>query len=120
MVDLSWNRFSLIPQNTPFPSPRYQAPTLAPEPVEQIPSASLLPPVKQVDPAVVNQTQPAQEALLLTGTMLIGKKRVALINGEGYEVGDFIDNKEIVNITLEKVELLSNGKMTTLHVRPKP
>lgn len=119
LVDLSWNRFPSISPHAPFPFRSYQPASVATAPLEKNAPASL-PAIRQNNPAVINKSAAAQEALVLTGTMMIGKTRVALINGENYEIGDSIDNKKIVNITLEKVELLkNNGEITTLHVRRK-
>lgn len=57
--------------------------------------------------------------LVLNGTMVVDNQRVALINGEIYEVGDYINGKKIVDISLEKVDLLSGDDVISLSVRPK-
>ncbi|MDP8211870.1 MAG: hypothetical protein P9X22_01085 [Candidatus Zapsychrus exili] len=57
-----------------------------------------------------------QPELKLTGTMLIEEKVVALINGEIYNIGDAIENGNIINITLDKVDIDYSGKTTTLYV----
>lgn len=119
LVDLSWNRFPAISQHAPFPFRSYQPASVATASLEKN-SPPSLPAIRQNSHAVIKKPAAAQEALVLTGTMMIGKTRVALINGENYEIGDSIGNKKIVNITLEKVELLNNnGEITILHVRRK-
>jgi len=57
--------------------------------------------------------------LILNGTMMKGDKMIALINNEIYELGDSINGMKIENITLDGVELLNNGKIVTLRLRPK-
>ncbi len=59
------------------------------------------------------------DSLILNGTMVVDNQRVALINGEIYEVGDYINGKKIVDISLEKVDLLSGDDVISLSVRPK-
>jgi hypothetical protein len=51
--------------------------------------------------------------------MVVDNQRVALINGEIYEVGDYINGKKIVDISLEKVDLLSGDDVISLSVRPQ-
>ena len=58
-----------------------------------------------------------KDALVLSGTMMMGDKRVALINNDIYELGDIINGKKITSISLEKVELLDNDKVVTLTVK---
>ncbi|MCA9400341.1 MAG: hypothetical protein KC713_01845 [Candidatus Omnitrophica bacterium] len=60
---------------------------------------------------------PAGEPLILSGTMMMGNERVAIINDDVYEVGESIQGKKIINITLKKVDLIAGGKITTLFVK---
>ena len=61
--------------------------------------------------------QPTEKnPLILSGTMMMGDKRVALINNEIYEVGESVEGKKIINITLEKVELLDGPNTLILKV----
>lgn len=61
---------------------------------------------------------PAKESLILNGIMMVGEKKVALINDEPHEVGDYVDGKKITAITLERVELLDGKETEILSVRP--
>jgi hypothetical protein len=49
--------------------------------------------------------------LVLNGTMLEGRHRIAVINDKSYTVGDHIDNKIITAILMDKV-ILQDGKST--------
>ena len=56
--------------------------------------------------------------LVLNGTMKVDhNKTVALINNEIYQVGDSIDGKQIMSITMEGVELTDKGKTIFLTVK---
>lgn len=55
--------------------------------------------------------------LILNGIMMDQSKMVALINGEIYEVGDYIGNQRINKITLNRVELRDGDNVTILEVR---
>lgn len=59
---------------------------------------------------------PQKPKLKLNGTMMMDSKRVALINDKIFEVGDNLNEFKIINITLEKVELLGNDELITLWV----
>jgi len=61
----------------------------------------------------------SEEYFELGGIMLMGEQRVALINGEAYELGEHVNGKRIVNITLKEVSLLDekNGTVTTLKAK---
>ena len=72
-------------------------------------------PKKEVAPAPVVQQN--DDTLQLKGTMLTNNKYVALINNEIYEIGEYIDSAKIINITLEKVELLDDTQIRTLYVK---
>ena len=55
--------------------------------------------------------------LVLNGIMMDQSKMVALINGEIYEVGDYIGDQRINKITLNRVELRDGDNVTILEVR---
>lgn len=55
--------------------------------------------------------------LELSGTMMMGDKQVALINGEIYELGEIVKGYQITSITLKNIELMKDGKLTQLDVR---
>lgn len=57
--------------------------------------------------------------IVISGVITRNNKNVALINNEIYEVGETINGKKIVNITLEKVELLDGGKIKSYPVHKK-
>ena len=62
-----------------------------------------------------NAPQPtAENPLILSGTMMMENKRVALINNGIYEVNDMVEGKKVLTITLEKVELLDGENIITL------
>ncbi len=56
-------------------------------------------------------------SIFLNGTVVVDGKRAALINNEIYKIGDIIDGKKIVNITLEGIELLDKDKIITIKQR---
>ncbi|MBI3617567.1 MAG: hypothetical protein HY210_05050 [Candidatus Omnitrophica bacterium] len=55
--------------------------------------------------------------LVLNGIMMDQSKMAALINGEIYEVGDYIAGQRINKITLNRVELRDGDNVTILEVR---
>lgn len=56
--------------------------------------------------------------IVLSGITMMGDKRVALINNEIYQLGESVQGKKIVSISIEKVELEdSTGNITTLKVK---
>lgn len=59
-----------------------------------------------------------RESLVLNGIMMVGEKKVALINDEPHEVGDYVDGKKITAIMLERVELWDGKETEILSVRP--
>lgn len=61
--------------------------------------------------------KPTETNLILSGTMMMDSKRVALINNEIYELGEYINGMKIININLKKVDLLNKDDIITLHVR---
>ena len=72
-------------------------------------------PVASVSPAI-KYTLPKNN-LVLNGIMMDQNKMVALINGEIYEVGDYIGDQRINKITLNRVELRDEDNVTILEVR---
>lgn len=84
-------------------------------------------PIPTPPPAVIQEAEPIQQSniihetspdiLVLKGTMKMGEDRVALINEEVYEVGEFVNGRKIIDINLKNVELLENGKTIILKVR---
>lgn len=65
-----------------------------------------------------SQTSDPSTGLVLNGTMMMGDRRVALINNKIYEPGDVVQEKRILNITLEEVTLEdSDGKIVTLKTK---
>jgi len=82
-----------------------------------LPSAST--PSQQKTILNKNQALPKtaqSNTLKLSGTTMMGSKRVALINEEIYEVGDNVAGRQIISINLDKVELMENGNIITLRV----
>lgn len=67
-------------------------------------------------PAAVT-TAPAkktQTPLVLNGIISMEGENVALINNQILKEGDYIDGMRIINITKDKVELYSQGKLLVL------
>jgi len=62
---------------------------------------------------VTSEAQPSVK-LKLEGTMMMGDKRVALINGEVYQIGETINGMEILNINIEKVVLKDGENIITI------
>ena len=55
--------------------------------------------------------------MVLNGISIVDGKKVALINDEIHQVGDVVNNKEIISITHDTVELRGNEKIYTIKVR---
>jgi len=77
---------------------------------------------EQVKQTISPSTKPAkketvQQGIVLNGIMLMGEKRVALINNKIYEVGDSIDGKEILSISPEMVKIKDGENIKTLKVQ---
>ncbi|VAW12670.1 hypothetical protein MNBD_BACTEROID05-845 [hydrothermal vent metagenome] len=96
--------------------------------IVQINSPEPIKPIKNVTDKITARPQTPKRVIrkpisnnsqiLINGTMLMGGKHVALINGEIYEVGETIQNQKITNITLKNVEITNSlGEVTTLSVR---
>jgi len=61
-----------------------------------------------------------EDTLILTGIMSVGETKAALINEEVYELGESINGKKIVNISIKEVELMDDdNQIITLKVRKK-
>ncbi|MBF0385247.1 MAG: hypothetical protein HQL27_05190 [Candidatus Omnitrophica bacterium] len=80
-----------------------KAPSLKKQEVNKLPQASL----KTTEGVKLN----------LEGTMMMGDKRVALINGEVYQIGESVNGLIITDISLNKV-LLKDGE-NTITLGPK-
>ncbi len=116
---IAWTLFILQPQlfnasmrKNAAPKSGTPSPQPTPIPAQSSPHSSLqtkIPSAKRNFP----------DSIVLSGTMVVDNQRVALINGEIYEVGDYINGKKIVDISLEKVDLLSGDDVISLSVRPK-
>ena len=72
---------------------------------------------KQKQQAAATVPTPAPGTLTLKGVMTMNDKQVALINDGIYEVGQEIDGKRIVSISINKVEVDQGGTITTLTVK---
>jgi hypothetical protein len=83
----------------------------------QQPQPSVSPPPFSVAPTpdVKNSPKPLTKNLNINGIMTMGDKNVALINNEIYEVGDMVNGMEIVVISLDRVQVLDQGKVRTFH-----
>ena len=56
--------------------------------------------------STTNTTTPeTSSGIALEGTMMMGNKRVALINGEAYSIGESIKNYKIIDISLKNIIL---------------
>ena len=91
------------------PSAQYAAPSVQSPVLPASPSMA----AQRVSPAAPE----LREGLYLSGTMLMDNQRVALINEDIYVIGDSVDGKEIVEISLKEVTLKGkNGELSTLKV----
>lgn len=89
-----------------------------PPPMETAPAGQPL--VAETDLVTAVDQPLLGKTLKLTGIMMRGDKRVALINDDIYELGDFVEGKQIIDITLKTVVLSDNqGNTLTLDVRDK-
>lgn len=97
-----------------IPAPNSSVPAVPPAPsaVTTAPSPVTQPAV----PVAVTETA-TPESLVLSGIMMVEDKRVALINGEVYEMGEHIDGFKITNISLDRVELSNGVRTRVLSVR---
>jgi hypothetical protein len=56
-------------------------------------------------------------SLVLNGTMMRGDHRVALINSNIYQIGDKVEEYEILEITLQAVKLRKNNEIVFIKTR---
>ena len=82
------------------------------------------PPAVRTAPATISTAAPSPAAshrhnrgLIVNGIMMNNGKIAALINGEIYETGDYIDGKKITDITGDEVILMDKNEVTVLSVR---
>ena len=68
-------------------------------------------------PKPFTQQNYSTDKLVLNGTMMMGNKRVALINNEVYEQGEEVYGRKILKIMNNKVELIVNGKVEVLRLK---
>ena len=74
--------------------------------------------VKPPPPSAVKRTYNKDE-LVLSGIVMMGDQRVALINDAMYELGEKVQGKQIINITMDKVEILDGERILVLEVHKK-
>lgn len=112
-----WILFVMQPKLFSFltkqPQPAPISKNLPTQPIPPKPQ-TVAPPVA-ITPVAVKMSPNSK--LVLNGVMRNEDKMVALINGEIYEVGHYVNGKEISSITLEGVELRDGDKITVLNVR---
>lgn len=70
----------------------------------------------RLDPKTGREYLPGE--IVLTGTTMMGSRTVALINNRIFEQGEIVHDQEIINITIDSVELknTNTGKIKTLQV----
>lgn len=90
--------------------------------VKNIPRATSSPrPVVAASPVKPPRTPNRTSAnkLVLNGIMMNQDKMTALINGEVYETGDYLEGKKINRITRDSVELGEGETLTTLSLQDR-
>lgn len=109
-------RSSIQPKRSPA-ARRSITTTAQPKPAASLPqpapAASMPQPLAEIK---FSMGAPAKN-LVLSGIMMDQKKMVALINGEIYEVGNYISGQRVNKITLNRVELRDGDNVTILEVR---
>lgn len=68
------------------------------------------------DPIPKKNFYPLNSGLNIEGIMVMENKNVVLINNEIYEEGEFLQGMKIIKISMDRIELLDNGKIKTLNV----
>jgi hypothetical protein len=58
-------------------------------------------------------------AFVINGVMVQNNKTVALINNEIFEVGETVNGKKIVNITVDRIDVLEKGEIKSFPVSKK-
>lgn len=88
------------------------------------PNRSKFAPLNKVKAIISKKTDQAsapvtysKDEIVLNGIMTVGKKHVALINGEIYETGDTVNGKQIKQITKTNVTFLDEeGNIETIRI----
>ena len=107
-------RSSLHPKKSPAVRKSIAA-TAQPKPAAPLPQPA---PAGREPLAEINFSMGAlAKNLVLNGIMMDQSKMTALINGNIYEVGDYIGDQKINKITLNKVELRDGDNVTILEIR---
>ncbi|MFA5060468.1 MAG: hypothetical protein WC676_07575 [Candidatus Omnitrophota bacterium] len=65
-------------------------------------------------PAATEAPSSSSEALVLNGIITMEDGHMALINNQIYKAGEYIGEKRVVNISVDKVEILDKGEIITL------
>ena len=72
-------------------------------------------PKQRSTPQQVKPREYGVEEIVLNGIVAANERKAALINGKIYEIGEEIKGKKVINITVDKVELMdTTGAVTTL------
>jgi len=71
------------------------------------------------NPPYLQTAGPSANGPKLNGIMTMNDTRVALINNEIYETGDSFQDMKILNIALDRVDLMKNGQIKTITVGKK-
>ena len=108
-------RSSLHPKRSPAVRKSITT-TAQPKPVALSPQPAPVPATSAPSGIKFPMGAPAKN-LVLNGIMMDQSKMAALINGEIYEVGDYIGDQRINKITLNRVELRDGDNVTILEVR---
>ena len=98
-------KFPAVRKNIPPPA---QSSPAATQP-QSVPALSVAPP-----PEIKFPMGASAKNLVLNGIMMDQNKMVALINDEIYEVGDYIGDHKVTEITLDRVELRDDGNNVTI------
>ncbi|MFA5087450.1 MAG: hypothetical protein WC552_00280 [Candidatus Omnitrophota bacterium] len=75
--------------------------------------------LQKVLPLLPQSSQETANTFTLNGIATVDDRQMALINNEIYEEGDRVDGKEIISISLDKVEIKDNDKIIILNVKNK-
>ena len=109
--------FRSSPHPQRFPAARKSITTTAqPKPAASLPQPA---PAASMPSEIKFPIGAPAKNLVLNGIMMDQNKMTALINGEIYEVGDYIGDQRINKITLNRVELRDGDNITILEVREK-
>lgn len=61
--------------------------------------------------------QDIEQTIRLNGTLMMNDKRVALINNNIYETGEMVDGYQLIDITLQGIQLEKDGERFTVRVK---